>query len=182
MKKFSKLIIILSVITLFFSLTTLQYGDEVKRDLKQKPVIMKSKIPRIMFDIRVKWKLFLTWTMEPPTWEWTFTFTGTKFAGTFKGIQKTHGHELLGTYKVNGMNVTFDQDPSTIDNSGSGTTFPLNFTGIFKAKNLLEGTFKCGPDTGTWTASRMFVMKKIPEKRLIPIKKPIPVVKEKEIK
>ena len=174
MKRFSKLIILFSIISMVFSLTTFQFGEEKRMDLKQKPVIAKSRIPVMMLsDIRGKWKLMLTWTMEPPTWEWTFTFTGTRTAGTFKGIQKTHGHEWIGTYSVSGKNVTFNQDPSTIDNSGTGFSFPLNSTGNFLNKDKMKGTFKCGPDGGTWTAFRKILMKIPVKKRLIPKKKPI---------
>jgi len=173
MKKFIKLIIVFSVISMVFSLTTLQFGEERKQDLAQKQLIMKNRVPVMMFDIRGKWKLMLTWTMEPPTWEWAFTFTGTKTAGTFKGIQKTHGHEWIGTYTVSGKNVVFNQDPLTIDNSGSGTTYPLNSTGKFVNKDKMSGTFKNGPDGGTWIATRKILRVQPIRKKLIPIKKPI---------
>ena len=39
MKRFTKFIILFSVISMIFSLTTLQFGDEKRMDLKQKPVI-----------------------------------------------------------------------------------------------------------------------------------------------
>ncbi len=170
MKKFTNLVVIFSILTMVFSMTTLQFGEERKQDLSQKQLIMKNRVPVMMFDIRGKWKLMLTWTMEPPTWEWAFTFTGTKTAGTFKGIQKTHGHEWIGTYTVSGKNVTFNENPPNVT---PGTTFPTNSTGKFINKDKMSGTFKNGPDGGTWIATRKILMKPPVKKRFIPIKKPI---------